>query len=809
MDARGTRAGLSEVKAIISLQSIRQRGNRELIEASPPQIDLLIVDEAHHLRNPETLTHRTVDSLAVGAAAILFLTATPIHLGSENLFNLLTILEPGRFGDVAAFNELLVANEPIVEAERLARLRPIPADEILDRLHSAENGRGSRFFEGNFFLREAVALLEERSPLQSEDLLHLERHLKDLNLLSDVVTRTRKRDVFEEQAVRTPRVKTVVPTPAEEEFYAAVTAFIRRQHGGGWSSSAMLAAITAQRQVASCMHASRGKFLDQAYEALADPEESDLDLEAWFLPDDARQSVNPPERVIQAAKSLGEDDTKFQALMEELRRLEEEEPGRKLLVFAYFKATLHYLHRRLEAQGFRSTYIDGTVPSVPNDPARDERGQRIRRFREDPDLQILLCSEVGSEGLDFQFCHILINYDLPWNPMRVEQRIGRLDRLGQKADRIIIVNLSMAGTIEHRILERLYKRIGIFRRSLGDLEAILGEEIQTLTRDLFSRHLTPAEEEARIEQAARVIEARGLELERLERESEQFVGRDAFFDQQLQRAREGGEVLGGSDLHSFLEEFLEQQYPKSGLQESGTTGVFELEVGTALDMALRGVQRSKPVMLRMLHRLDQGRGRLRVTFDSSLAFADPGLELLAPHHPVLQLAVEHYRGHVEQLHPVVALRMRADEVVSPGAYVLLVYDLTISSGRTRHRLEPYLLREDGEPLPAHQTSLAFGRIMREGDDWVPPGWDVGAAREILDEAERQFLRRTAGEKHELQQRQSALVQAKLTSLRTTYERRMSQKQDLSDVSSRGKEGPEICETARGNDPKHEGGIRRT
>ena len=84
----------------------------------------------------------------------------------------------------------------------------------------------------------------------------------------------------------------------------------------------------------------------------------------------------------------------------------------------------------------------------------------MRAFKDDPELQILLSSEVGSEGLDFQFCHILVNYDLPWNPMRVEQRIGRLDRLGQKSDRIIIVNLSLPGTIEHRILHRLYGRPG-------------------------------------------------------------------------------------------------------------------------------------------------------------------------------------------------------------------------------------------------------------------------------------------------------------------------------------------------------------
>ena len=79
-------------------------------------------------------------------------------------------------------------------------------------------------------------------------------------------------------------------------------------------------------------------------------------------------------------------------------------------------------------------------------------------------MLVLLSSRVGSEGLDFQFCHTVVNYDLPWNPMEVEQRIGRVDRIGQASDSIAIINFWTRGTIEERILRRLYDRIGIFRR---------------------------------------------------------------------------------------------------------------------------------------------------------------------------------------------------------------------------------------------------------------------------------------------------------------------------------------------------------
>jgi SNF2 family DNA or RNA helicase len=127
---------------------------------------------------------------------------------------------------------------------------------------------------------------------------------------------------------------------------------------------------------------------------------------------------------------------------------------------------------------------------------------------------VLLSSEVGSEGLDFQFCHALVNWDLPWNPMVVEQRIGRLDRLGQKSEKILIFSFSCPDTIEDVILQRLYSRIGVFERTIGVLEPILGQEIKELTEQLFANRLTPAEREQIIEARARALAQRARDEER-------------------------------------------------------------------------------------------------------------------------------------------------------------------------------------------------------------------------------------------------------------------------------------------------------
>ena len=126
----------------------------------------------------------------------------------------------------------------------------------------------------------------------------------------------------------------------------------------------------------------------------------------------------------------------------------------------------------------------------------------IDSFRAGDGAKVLLSSEVGSEGLDFEFCHVLVNYDLPWNPMKVEQRIGRLDRYRPENSRIAIYSLVAADTIEDRIYARLFERIDIFEQAVGDLEAILGEVMRGLTGEVYRRMLTPEEEMRLADQAA-------------------------------------------------------------------------------------------------------------------------------------------------------------------------------------------------------------------------------------------------------------------------------------------------------------------
>ena len=160
----------------------------------------------------------------------------------------------------------------------------------------------------------------------------------------------------------------------------------------------------------------------------------------------------------------------------------------KALVFSTFRHTLAYIEKHVADAGLRYGLVHGGV----SDDQRTELRRRFALTKDAPEaLDILLSSEVGGEGLDFQFCDLLINYDLPWNPMRIEQRIGRIDRYGQQSESVAIVNLVTPGTVDADIYERCLMRIGVFHHAVGGNEEILGEITREIHNIADSFTLTP------------------------------------------------------------------------------------------------------------------------------------------------------------------------------------------------------------------------------------------------------------------------------------------------------------------------------
>ncbi|MBK8536553.1 MAG: hypothetical protein IPL59_16345 [Candidatus Competibacteraceae bacterium] len=297
-------------------------------------------------------------------------------------------------------------------------------------------------------------------------------------------------------------------------------------------------------------------------------------------------------------------------------------------MFSYFRETLSYLAERLQRDGFSHQVLVGGMAENKQDA--------IERFHDTPGIRVLLSSEVASEGVDLQFCRVLVNYDLPWNPMRVEQRIGRLDRLGQTADSILILNPCYADTIDDRILVRLYERLNLFERALGSMEAIIGESIQSLARELLSHQLTPAEEEQRIQQTATALDNKRRMQEELEQQASSLIAHGGYIIEQIQAIHEFSRRITDRDLLIFVRDYLDRYAPGYELHQSRHRSL-ELELRLPADLAARFDEYLRQQKLYSRTRLATGQ-RIRCRFVNKVANGTaqaPRLLVSFIHCPVL------------------------------------------------------------------------------------------------------------------------------------------------------------------------------
>ncbi len=466
----------------------------------PPKFDLVIVDEAHHIRNPATYLHQAVRYFCDNAQAAIFLTATPVQLGSEDLFTLLNALRPDLVIDRASFAQMAEPNRPINMAVAHCRAAKegwqAEARTCLDEVAQTEWGR--------MFLRESPpfqAIYDRLSekPMDDGARLTLTRAVEDLYTFSPLINRTRRRDIGE-FTTRKPETLTVPFTPGQQRLHDDLLDLVARIlaycHG---QQNVKFMMTTIRRQAASCLYGLAPllrNILAGKLDRLEAMEASDSDTEPDLsFVNQVRTDI---ETLLRQADNLEPQDPKVDAFVKVLCD-KGQMPNNKALVFSTFRHTLAYLAAHTQSTSLRYGLIHGDVPD-------EERADLRRRFaqpKEDPAaLDVLLSSEVGCEGLDFQFCDLLVNYDLPWNPMRIEQRIGRIDRYGQKSETVAVVNLITPGTVDADIYERCLWRIGVFQHAVGGSEEILGEITQELHDIAESFALSPAQRAQRLQQLA-------------------------------------------------------------------------------------------------------------------------------------------------------------------------------------------------------------------------------------------------------------------------------------------------------------------
>jgi len=761
---------LVEIKGIISLQTLRSRGLQEKWKTIAPQLDIVIVDEAHHMRNVGTLSHKLGRILSENADLMLLLTATPIHLGSEDLFNLLRILDSEEFNNYFLFNERISVNRYIMDAMRYLRCSPPDFFRCMRFLEKLKNTSERNRFGTNPIYKDVLYRLSSPNPNSREFILELLRDINSLNVLSHILTRSKKRDL-QMSATRKAIVYEVKFSPEEMEFYNAVTDYvITRYQSKGWGKFGTFVSIMPQRQVASCIQAMIEKYKkDLSY--IVD-EETDLND---YLPDEIiekgkvvllEEEKEAMKRILSAAGKIGHRDSKFEKLLEALEKIWIEEPQSKVIIFSYFRGTLTYLFRRMREYNIKCVLISGQIP-------KDNREEIIQNFREDTSIKVMLSSEVGSEGLDLQFCHHMVNYDLPWNPMKVEQRIGRLDRIGQESQKIIIVNFKVEETIEERILTRLYERIKIFEESIGDLEQILGKIIRDLTVELLSRKLTSEEQNKLIEKKAIIIVNKRKEWEELEKQSSKFIGHDQFFLDEIERIKRNNRYISSEDLITLVEDFLRNHFPQSYLRKTKEENICFLKVSNDLKEFIKNNSAADQSLLTdFLVALYKASGRgMKVTFDSETALQHPKLHFINIYHPLISAIKKYYEANPGELHPVSKILVES-QTIPPGIYLYLLYLVDLRCARPKKLLEPVFISfNDSLPtLKPEKCETLLTEMILKGKTW-DEFYEIsrGNVEQLLQKGQEIFAKRMHKKKEEMERINSALVATKLDNLKKSYE----------------------------------------
>lgn len=738
--------------AICSLERLRVWSGLEELTELAPRFDLVIVDEAHAFRNSETKSHALGAVLSDWADALVFLSATPLNLGNDDLYSLLELLAPGEFDDRFVLEQRL---EPNAVLHRLSASLFEPSQSNADRLRVLETVGQLRFGPA-LMARPEYRELEQllKLPALSPSQVALAKRLiAPLHALSAVVTRTRKVEVQEQKAIREAVPIAVEWTDVEAEFYAA---FERWQIDRARALRLPVGFVTQMplRLASTCLPAARDRVLNWR------DEQGDEDLDA-LEGDEAWDITRPPPEVVELATMLGDVDTKFDAFIERLVPIVES--GRRVLVFTFSRRALAYLQRRL-SDVMRIGVMHGGVD-------RDARHLIMRRFR-DHAFDVLLASRVASEGLDFEFCSAVVNYDLPWNPMEVEQRIGRVDRFGQTEEKILILNFHTPGTIESNIIERVHQRIGVFKDSIGELEPILQSRMADLRRTMFDFSLTEPERQRRLDEVLAAIEEQRLALDDLETAASFLSSTDHAEIDGLERdLLTNGRYIGQPELVHLLSDWAANAPGShSSVDKSGTHLTFR---GTAaLELHLRGVQAAGE---RSRSEIDQLAKAMLDERDVVLCLDQEharmtGHQLLSATHPLVRAALR-VPGSSQARYA--AVRIRTNDI-PPGQYAVLIAVSRWNGLRPSTEFWTSSVDLDTGRLTDHDAGaivlVALAESLLESSQDLPKS-DLGDA---LRQAERALRRRQEEEAERRRAMNESLVETRRISLRETHGRKVAQ-----------------------------------
>ncbi len=565
--------------------------------------DLVIVDEAHKMaayrygdKVQRTQRYKLGEVLSRNSDHLLFLTATPHRGDPENFRLFLDLLVPGFFAKPEMIEESLKNKDNPLFIRRLK-------EDLRD-------------FEG--------------------------------------------RPIFTNRYPKTIRFRL---SEKEQELYLEVTRYVREQYNKAMSQqknrNLAFALMILQRRMASSTYAllrsleRRKERLEKLLKDAIKPVKISLtDLETvedleeeerwkkeeeWETvslakdPEELRREIEILERLIEKAYSIihSENEVKLselkKAIEEGFKKIEEMQGNPKILIFTESKDTLEYLVGKIKSWGYSVNFIHGGM-SLP------DRIKEEKRFRDE--TQIMVATEAAGEGINLQFCHIMINYDIPWNPNRLEQRMGRIHRYGQQKD-VYIFNLVAEDTVEGKVLSRMFEKLEEIREKLGSDRVfdVIGEVFHG--KNLYQLIIEAVTKARTLEEVLKEMDIKPDES--YLRNIREILGESLatrFIDYTKIR-----DIAEKAKEYRLIPEYVEEFFKRVFKEAGGSYR--ELRDGfiaiDSIPYEIKKIADSQDFKNRFG---DLDRRYPKATFDSQKAFENPDAEFISFGHPLLEALIE-------------------------------------------------------------------------------------------------------------------------------------------------------------------------